>query len=206
MVTIETKAPQMEITSLSQLDMNGSYSYADYLLWKFTERVELLNGRIFKLGAPSVKHQRISQRISTIFGNALWKKPCEVFAAPFDVRLTRFNKTKNKDVDTVVQPDLCVICDTSKLDDKGCIGAPELVIEVISPGNSRKEMRDKFELYQENGVLEYWIVDPTESVIYVWKLTKDGIYLMGAPYVEGDIIKTPLIPNLELSVSDVFSD
>lgn len=117
------------ITSISQLDPNGTYTYADYLLWKFEERVELLRGRIARMSAPSRKHQEISGNMHRILSNALWKTECKVYAAPFDVRLPHFSQHKNKDVITVVQPDLCVICDRKKLDDKGCIGAPDLIID-----------------------------------------------------------------------------
>jgi Uma2 family endonuclease len=192
------------ITSLDQLDPNASYTYADYLLWQFSERVELLRGKIRKMAAPSMKHQRISIRFSRLVANALFKTPCQVFAAPFDVRLTR---TRNdRDVTTVVQPDLCVICDPSKLDERGCNGAPDLIIEILSPGNSRTEMKDKFELYQEAGVLEYWIVSPIEKTIQVFKLNENGIYIGLAPNVEGDLLTTPIVLNLELDVTEVFLD
>ena len=194
------------ITSLDQLDPNGSYTYADYLLWQFTERVELLRGKIFKMAAPSRKHQSINGNLYRIVANLLWKSSCKVYAAPFDVRFTRFSKIKNKDVITVVQPDLCVICDPAKLDDRGCVGAPDLIIEILSPGNSRTEMKDKFELYQEAGVLEYWVVSPIERMVQVWKLNEQGFYIGLPPAVEGDILKTPIIPNLEVDLNDVFMD
>lgn len=194
------------ITSLNQLDPNGTYTYADYLLWQFEERVELLRGKIRQMAAPSRSHQKISGRIQHFLSNALWKSPCQLYDAPFDVRLTRFNKLKNKEVATVVQPDLCVICDLSKLDDRGCIGAPELIVEILSPGNSRTEMRDKFDLYQEAGVLEYWIVLPIEKIIQVWKLNEQGRYIGMPPAVEGDLLTTPIVPNLELDVTEVFMD
>lgn len=194
------------ITSLDQLDPNGSYTYADYLLWQFTERVELLRGKIFKMAAPSRKHQSINGNLYRIVANLLWKSTCKVYAAPFDVRFNRFSKVKNKDVITVVQPDLCVICDPAKLDDRGCVGAPDLIIEVLSPGNSRTEMKDKFELYQEAGVLEYWVVSPIERMVQVWKLNEQGFYIGLPPAVEGDILKTPIIPNLEVDLNDVFMD
>ncbi len=196
----------MAINSLDQLDPNGSYTYADYLLWQFTERVELLRGKIREMSAPSRKHQDVSRNLSLFLGNALWKSHCKVYVAPFDVRLTRFSKIKNQDATTVVQPDLCVICDPAKLDKRGCIGAPDLVVEILSPGNSRTEMRDKFELYQEAGVLEYWVVNPTERMIQVWKLNEQGFYIGLPPNVEGDILQTPIIPNLEIIVTDVFLD
>ena len=194
------------IHSLSQLDPNGSYTYADYLLWQFEERVELLRGHLLQMAAPSRKHQDISVKLTRLIANALWRNPCKVYAAPFDVRLTRFNKAQNKEVSTVVQPDLCVICDPAKLDDRGCLGAPDLIVEILSPGNSRTEMKDKFEIYQEAGVLEYWIVLPTEKTIQVWKLTPEGYYIGLPPKVEGDILTTPIIANLEIDVMDVFVD
>lgn len=194
----------MVITSLDQLDPDGTYTYADYLLWQFQERVELLRGKIRQMSVPSVKHQRISIRFSRLLANALWQTPCQVFAAPFDVRLLRTREDKH--VTTVVQPDLCVICDSSKLDDRGCNGAPDLIIEILSPGNSRTEMKDKFELYQEAGVLEYWVVSPIEKTVQVWKLNEQGIYIGLQPNVEGDVVTTPIIPNLGVDVSEVFED
>jgi len=194
----------MVITSLDQLDPNGTYTYTDYLLWQFTERVELLRGKIRQMAAPSVKHQRISIRFSRLLANALWQTSCQVFAAPFDVRLTRMRD--DKEVKTVVQPDLCVICDPSKLDERGCNGAPDLIVEILSPGNSRTEMKDKFELYQEAGVLEYWVVSPIEKTIQVWTLDEQGIYFSRQPKVEGDTVTTPIVPNLAVDVTEVFED
>jgi len=194
------------VTSLSQLDPNGDYTYADYLLWQFEERVELLRGKIRQMAAPSMKHQRLVTRLTRVVANALWKTPCQVFVAPFDVRLTRFNISKNKEVSTVVQPDLCVICDPAKLDTRGCIGTPDLIIEILSPGNSRTEMKDKFELYQEAGVLEYWIVSPIEKMVQVWKLNEQGFYIGLPPKVEGDLLTTPIIPNMQIDLTEVFEE
>jgi Uma2 family endonuclease len=194
------------IESLAQLDPNGSYTYADYLRWQFQERVELLRGHLRQMSAPSRKHQTINGNLYRLVANALWRSSCKVYAAPFDVRLTRFSKAQDKEVTSVVQPDLCVICDPAKLDDRGCIGAPDLVIEILSPGNSRTEMKDKFELYQEAGVLEYWIVSPIEKTVQVWKLTDEGYYIGLPPNVEDDHMTTPIIPNLTIDLTDVFAD
>jgi Uma2 family endonuclease len=194
----------MVITSLDQLDPNGTYTYADYLLWQFEERVELLRGKIRRMTAPSRKHQDVSQNLSVLLGNALWKNPCKVYVAPFDVRLTRMRN--DKEVKTVVQPDLCVICNPTKLDDRGCNGAPDLIIEILSPGNSRTEMRDKFELYQEAGVLEYWIANPSEKMIQVFRLDEQGHYVGSPAVFEGDLLTTPIVPNLEVNVTEVFED
>lgn len=194
----------MPITSLDQLDPNGTYTYADYLLWQFTERVELLRGKIRQMAGPSRRHQGIATEFTRLFADALLKSPCKVYVAPLDVRLTRMRS--DKEVKTVVQPDLCVICDPSKLDDRGCNGAPDLVIEILSPGNSRTEMKDKFELYQEAGVLEYWIAHPLEKTIQVFRLNERGQYIGLQPAVEGDILTTPIIPNLQVDVTKVFED
>ncbi len=193
------------ITSISQLDPNKVYSYADYLAWKIEERIELLRGHFATMSAPSRIHQKISGSLYLIFGNALWRNPCEVYAAPFDVRLPHFDTKKNKEVITVVQPDLCVICDPSKLDAKGCIGAPDLIIEILSPGNSRREMKDKFEIYQEVGVKEYWIVDPSEKTVLIYQLNAEQIFVGLQLRVSDDVVTTPIIPNLQVDLTEVFN-
>jgi Uma2 family endonuclease len=193
------------LTSLDQLDPNGTYTYADYYLWQFPERVELLRGKIRQIVHPLRIHQSILGKFVYFFGNALHKhREHHCYAAPFDVRL--FRADDDKDAYTVVQPDLCVICDPSKLDERGCNGAPDLIIEIRSPGNSRTEMKDKFELYQEAGVLEYWVVSPIEKNIQIWTLDEQGICISRQPKVEGDTVTTPIIPNLEVDVTEVFVD
>jgi Uma2 family endonuclease len=154
------------ITNIDQLDLQKSYSYADYLKWTFEERVELIKGKIFKMSpAPARRHQRISSVFHRELYQFLSNKTFQVYPAPFDVRLTpRKNDHTNK-IYTVVQPDICVICDPLKLDDQGCIGAPDWIIEILSPGNSQTEMKNKFEVYEENGVKEYWLADPTNEII-----------------------------------------
>ncbi len=194
----------MPITSLSQLDPQATYTYADYLTWQIQERVELLRGKIRQMAAPNRGHQGISLNLSRLFSTALLKSPCKVYAAPFDVRLTRFSKLKNKEVTTVVQPDLCVICDPEKLDVRGCIGAPDLVVEILSPGNSKTEMKDKFDLYEEAGVREYWLVYPGERSVQIFQLNETGRFIGLRPYVDGDIVTTPVVPGMEVVLADVF--
>lgn len=192
----------MEITSLSQLDLSKSYTYADYLTWKFSERVELFKGKILKMTpAPNLAHQRVSRIIGTLLVNFLAKKTCEVFYAPFDVRLE--NKKADELVKTVVQPDICVICDLTKLDQKGCNGAPEIVIEILSPGNSQKEMKAKFDLYQEAGVLEYWLVQPIDEVVWQYQL-ENGKFINHRPLIEGDFIESKVVEGIKIAVSDIF--
>ena len=126
-----------EITSLSQLDPNGRYTYQDYLTWKFKERVELFKGVIAKMPpAPNRRHQSISGNIFFDLKLQLKGTSCKVYDAPFDVLLSK------EDQSTAVQLDICVICDEDKLTEQGCTGAPDLIVEVLSPGNSTREMKD----------------------------------------------------------------
>lgn len=194
-------------TDINQLDLNGSYSYADYLLWQFSERVELIKGKIFKMSpAPSRKHQSVSLKLTRYLDRYFEFQKCGLYIAPFDVRLINFKKsTDDNKVVTVVQPDLCVVCDLSKLDDKGCIGAPDLIVEILSPGNSKKEMGIKFDLYEENEVKEYWIVDTALQSIFVYTL-QNGKYIGLKPCIEGEKIKSPLFPELSFDVEKIFQE
>jgi Uma2 family endonuclease len=192
------------ITSLDQLDPNGTYTYADYLTWQFEERIELLKGFIREMSAPNRFHQKISNKINTRFSNFLWKKPCEVYYAPFDVRLVKNPEGKSKkDIYTVVQPDLCVICDLSKLDEQGCIGAPDLIIEIVSPKNSKRDVQEKFEIYEESGVREYWIVFPNDLVINQFYLVNEK-YQFQKTYTATDTISPLILPELVINLEEVF--
>lgn len=197
----------MGVLTLNDLDPNGTYTYADYLKWTFEERLELIKGKIFNMSpAPARRHQKISGKLSLPIGNHLEGKTCEMYTAPFDVRLTPLKGKKRKDnqIYTVVQPDICVICDSEKLDDRGCIGAPDLIIEILSPGNTKKEMSDKFRVYEENGVREYWLVEPNDNVIIVYVLNDEGNYIGLRPYTEDDVITSSVLQGLEISVSKIF--
>lgn len=187
------------ITSIEQLDPDKTYTYADYVSWKFTNYVELLKGKISQIAAPSVKHQRVSSKFHVLLGQHLWAKNCEVFHAPFDVRLTRADGAIS-----VVQPDICVICDPSKLDDAGCNGAPDLIIEILSPGNTKKEMKIKYAIYEEAGVKEYWLVNLMDKNIFQYILDKNGKYAAAQPLTDEDIITTAILPDLEINLEDVF--
>jgi Uma2 family endonuclease len=197
----------MEITNINQLDFNKLYTYTDYISWKIDERLELIKGKIFRMSpAPNVRHQKISGAIHREISWFLKNSPCQVFSAPFDVRLTLPKSiVKGNKIDTVVQPDICVICDTNNLDTQGCIGAPDLIVEILSPGNSKKEMRDKYELYQESGVKEYWVVYAEEEILHRYILNKKGIYDAQIPNVTGDEIGITFLSGFAVNVNDLFS-
>jgi Uma2 family endonuclease len=192
------------ITDINQLDPNGYYTYQDYLTWRFKERVELLLGRIFKMSpAPGRRHQEVSGALhGELYMQFKGQKRCSLFSAPFDVRLP-VSKTEDK-TDTVVQPDLCVVCDADKLDKQGCNGAPDLVIEILSPGNTPKEMKDKFELYEASKVTEYWIVDPEREDVLVYTLNEKNKYIGSKPFVSEEQVVSRLFPDLELAADVVF--
>ena len=192
------------MNNFADLDPTKSYSYADYLTWKFQERIELIKGRIFKMSpAPRVNHQRLSGNVYTALHVFLSGNKCEVFSAPFDVRLTR-RTARNEQIKTVVQPDISVICDPSKLDEYGCVGAPDIVVEILSPGNNSKELKNKYEVYEENGVREYWIIHPEEKTFLAYTLDENGKYQPSALKTMGDIITTPILPGFELDLERMF--
>lgn len=201
----DKKAPMATITDISQLDLNGTYSYADYIKWRFDERIELLRGKITRMSpAPNVNHQRISGSLFVSIYNQLQNQNCQLFSAPFDVRL--YNRKKSvkasEEIYSVVQPDICLVCDASKLDKQGCNGAPELVIEILSPGNSQREMDDKFELYQEAGVQEYWLVEPAQKAVFVYVLNEQEKYIGLKPATQG--IFSPSFPDLAIDLGKIF--
>lgn len=189
------------VYNFSDLDLTKTYCYSDYLMWQFQERVELIKGFIMKMSpAPSLGHQRVSNNLSGCFYENFKRKSCSVFQAPFDVRLP-IQSTK-KDT-TVVQPDICVICNEAILDERGCNGVPDLMVEIISPNNSKHDIHTKFNLYKEAGVLEYWIIEPYDKILLVYTL-KDGEYIGLPPQTEGVNIKSPLFPDLQIALEDVF--
>lgn len=187
-------------------DASMQYTYADYLQWKFEERLELFKGRIYRLAAPNTRHQAISRNMLVSIAEALKTKKCQVFSAPFDVRLPVKNRKKDNEVNTVVQPDLCVVCDPAKIDDRGCCGAPDLVVEILSPGNSRKEIKLKHELYEEAGVKEYWIINPAEENVVVFLLNKEGKLEGLKMYAGGDTLKSIAVPGLSINLTEIFTN
>ena len=186
----------------ADLDVNKIYTYADYLKWKIEERLELIKGKIFEMSAPNRVHQEISSFIHVSLGNYLRGKTCKVYSAPFDVRLPRKSKD-DIEIITVVQPDLCVICDPSKLDYKGCIGAPDIVVEILSPSNNVVELKNKFEIYQESGIKEYWVVSPQDKTFLVYTLV-DGIYKPSNLMVAGDIVRSTVLTDFSLDLKEMF--
>lgn len=191
------------ITDINQLDPNGTYTYADYLTWRFDEYVELFRGKLKRMSpAPKRWHQDVAGNIFSEFKTFLRRKPCKVYISPFDVRLP---KPGLDDIYTVVQPDVCIICDKSKLDEAGCNGAPDTIIEVLSKKNVDRDIREKFSLYEESGVPEYWIVSPGEKTVTCYVLN-EGKYKLAGEYSEPGFIPVASLPGFGLQWESVFEE
>ncbi len=200
---METKKP---VTVNEPEAEYGLYSYEDYLTWQFEEVVELIRGKIFKraAAAPRRIHQKVSGELFLRLANFLRGQKCQVYSAPFDVRLTDGPKEDRK-IRDVVQPDICVICDPDKLDDRGCIGAPDLIVEILSPGNNKMELKYKYELYESFGVREYWIIIPESQNLIIYKLT-DCKYVPSRLLTSGDVVESTVIEGFILDLEEFFKD
>ncbi len=189
------------IVEYNQLNLDKEYTYLDYMSWKFSERVELIKGKIFKMSpGPNNNHQRVITNVGTEMLSLFKKQPCNVFLAPFDVRLYTPNQKKNY---TVVQPDLCIICNEDLLDKQGCNGSPDLVVEILSPTNTKHDLKTKFELYEECGIKEYWIIDIENRIVLIYVL-QNGKYIGLKPFTLDMETQSILFPKLKVAVNDIF--
>lgn len=203
-----TPALTSAITSVTDLDPEGTYSYADYLTWQFTELVELWRGKIVRrMSAPTDRHQAVVGNLFACLHTYLRKQPCQVRVAPYDVRLPKRGSTADAAIYTVVQPDVCVICDPGKIEPRGCLGAPDLMMEVTSPRTAARDWKDKFDLYEENGVGEYWVVTPQLNDIAVFvRDAATGRFQLAGEYGGPGRIPCATLPELVLDWSDIFPD
>lgn len=183
----------------------GRYSYADYLSWQLEEMVELIRGKVFRqAAAPRRIHEELTVALVTRIHGFLKGGSCKVYTAPFDVRLP-VSSRKHTDIDTVVQPDLCVVCDPDKLDELGCVGAPDLIVEILSPGNNTKELQLKYDVYEASGVKEYWVVHPDERTLLIYTL-EAGKYRPSRLFTLGDEVKSQVLSGFVLDLDEVFGE
>jgi len=181
------------------------YTYGDVLKWPEDERWELIDGVPFDMSpAPARKHQEILGELFRQISNYLYKKTCKVYIAPFDVRLPEGDE-KDEKIKTVVQPDISIICDQSKLDKKGCRGCPDLIIEIISPSTVQRDMIEKMFLYERFGVKEYWLVHPFDEIVMVFTLQDNNTYGRPQVYSSKDKIVPGLFPDLSIDLTDIFT-
>lgn len=179
-----------------QLTSNQHYTAADYLKWNDGQRYELLHGGVRAMSpAPSWTHQIISGNLEFEIKSYLRaKKRCQVVYAPVDVFLSD---------DTVVQPDIIVVCDPQKIEKRGCVGAPDLVVEILSPATAKLDWNDKFKLYEAAGVREYWIVNPEEQFVHVFQRV-DGKFLLNGAYGAEDSLKIGIFEDVTIDLKNVF--
>ncbi|MCI5194649.1 MAG: Uma2 family endonuclease [Candidatus Electrothrix sp. AW5] len=196
-----------------------AYSYADYTSWDDQERWELINGEAWAMSpAPSRLHQAVLSRIFYALFDHFKEKNCEVYPAPFDVRLPDTPKTKTADdtediaITTVVQPDISVICDRKKLDDRGCVGAPDLIIEILSPSTAAKDLKVKRLLYEQHGVTEYWLLHPTDKIAMLYTLINNSQNSQESQYGKArvvdcnDVLTSDQFDQLQIALASVFID
>ena len=180
-------------------EYNKKYTYTDYLTWDDDVRRELIDGVPYMMAGPNSQHQKISRNLFRQFDRFLEDKPCEIYYAPFDVRL-------NADTldDTVVQPDLIVVCDESKIEDAGCVGAPDLVVEILSPSTSNYDKTTKYDAYQKAGIREFWVIDPVKKTLAV-HLLEDGIYITRV-YTKDDTVGVHVLEGCKINLAEVFKE
>jgi Uma2 family endonuclease len=182
------------------------YRYGDYKGWPEDERWELIDGVAYDMSpAPSTAHQAISMELGSAIRTFLGKSDCRVFAAPIDVLLPDVLGQADDDVVNVVQPDLVVICDAAKIKPHGCIGAPDWVIEILSPYTSRRDMAEKFTLYERHGVREYWVIDPGNRYVHVYLSGEDRKYPKPVVYVGKATVKSTVCPGFEVKLEELFA-
>lgn len=191
---------------MNALPLEKRYTYEDLLSWGEDVRFEIYNGYPLALASPSQDHQRVSLELGRQFANYLLGKKCEVYQAPFDVRIFEQNGDSPRNVDMVLQPDLLVVCDPKKLDGRGVRGAPDLVIEILSDSTRRLDLLKKFDIYQRAGVREYWIVDPEARTVTVHTL-EDGVYRSPAALYRADAsVPVGVLEGFKVDLRTVFPD
>ena len=182
------------------------YTFADVLTWDERDRIEIIGGEAFMMAPPSRVHQEISGALFAQLYNFLEGKRCKVYSAPFGVRLFEEDGDNPEDVDTMVEPDISVVCDHNKLDDHGCKGAPDLVIEVLSPSTQRHDRLVKLGLYQKAGVREYWVVSPNEQTVQIMIRGSGGVLQLHEVYGSGEVARVNVLDGCFIDLGKVFAE
>lgn len=184
------------------LQKDGRYTYADYVQWPADQRWEIVDGVAYMLTSPNTKHQQICVQLVVEFGAYLRGRNCQVFTSPYDVVLPDKSESEISS-SNVVQPDLLIVCDRNKLDDKKCIGSPDLVVEIISPSTAKRDMRYKYQLYEHHGVREYWIVHPDYPLIEQFA-SEEGAFKKIGSFSSEDEMTPHIFPDLTIKLSNIF--
>lgn len=193
---------------IPKLTPQERFTYADYKTWPENERWELIKGQAYAMSpAPNRRHQKFITNLSKFFSPFFDKKKCEVYYAPFDVLLPDLSLENNQNenqIDTVVQPDLLVVCDPNKLTDQGCTGAPDFVLEILSPVTAFKDMDEKLKLYEKHGVKEYWIVNPGNDTLMVYRRSTGPSFDKPLLFSRNETLEPVLFPGLTINLEEIF--
>ncbi|MEQ8222023.1 MAG: Uma2 family endonuclease [Candidatus Eremiobacterota bacterium] len=187
------------------MKLEERYTYKDYINWDDSEYWELIDGIAYQMAPPSTRHQEISGAIFNKFYNYLEDKTCKVYTAPFGVRLPVENEPDEL-IKNALLPDIVIVCDKNKIDEAGCRGTPDLIVEILSPSSSKRDLEDKLALYEKALVKEYWIVDPLNKFIQVYTLNENNLYGKAKVYSKDDRIKVSIFSDLEIDLTTVFKE
>ena len=179
------------------------YTFGDILNGSESERAELIDGQVYMMAPPTRAHQRAVAALTAQLFDFLQDKPCEVYPAPFGVRLFEGREDRPEDSDTMVEPDITIVCDSDKLDDYGCKGAPDFIAEVLSPSSQGYDRLAKFHLYERAGVREYWIIDPASKTVSVHTL-EGGRYGAGQVYAAGASVPVGILGGFAVDMTKLF--
>ena len=190
---------------IPKIQENERFNYARYRTWPEGERWELIDGEAYAMSpAPNRRHQDVISSLGLELLNFFKGKPCKVYFSPFDVVLPRAGQSDDES-ENVVQPDLLVICDPKKLTDAGCTGAPDFTVEILSPSTSFKDMDQKLRLYERTGVQEYWIVNPANKTLMVYRQRTSGTFGKPELYSQDDVVEAGIFPGLKVSLPEIFA-
>lgn len=196
---------EQHISNVAEINLSGIYSYENYLGWRSEERLELIRGQVFKMSPiTSVTHQRWCGFMYVKLYEYLSDKKAEVFIAPLDVRLPD-RSDQNGDIFTVVQPDIFIVCNLNQLEEKGCLGAPDIVIEILSDGNNWRELTDKFRVYEAAGVKEYWIINPKRKLFFVYRLDKHCSFQSEGANLYSNGHLSSVLPDFKLNLKELLA-
>ncbi len=183
--------------------VSENLTWADYQQWPDDARCEIIDGQIYDMTpAPGTAHQELLINLASRIYGYLKDKPCKVFVAPFDVRLAEKKESRNN-CSNVVQPDISIICDPKKIDEKGCVGAPDLVVEILSASTASKDQVKKRRLYERHGVKEYWLIHPIERYAHIYTL-KEGAYELIGVFDDEATLESQIFTGLTIKLAEIL--
>ena len=203
-ILIRIDKNQVNEMSESQGIKKKNCTYADYISWSDDQRWEIIDGEAYCMNAPNTAHQRLSRKLTIQISKILDEKECELFYAPFDVLLPKGNESVDN-IKTILQPDLLVICDKEKIKKNYCLGAPDWVVEILSPSTASRDQILKRRTYEKAGVKEYWVCHPTDFTVTIYRLENQKLVYQDT-YDETAEPEVKAVPGLKVNLKDAFPE